>query len=219
MPTLADDILGLIAAGEFSGGQWLREGVLAERLGVSRTPVRDALRELSGLGVLDLVPHRGARIRDHSFTDIEQIYRARARVEPAVVADAVPRLRREHLERLRTVNATMHSLARDPSRRPELSRLNNEFHQVFLDAAGNRPLAASARHLITPLLVAHVFAAYSREALSRSLGHHEELILAAEAGDADWAEAIMTAHILSGLHGHRTAHPGRGEASAASGGR
>ncbi|OSM44486.1 GntR family transcriptional regulator [Nesterenkonia sp. PF2B19] len=58
MATLADDLLGLIASGEYSGGQWLREGVLAERLGVSRTPVRDALRELAALSVVELVPHR-----------------------------------------------------------------------------------------------------------------------------------------------------------------
>lgn len=214
MAALTDDVLGLIAVGEYTGGQWLREGVLAERLGVSRTPVRDALRELAALGVLDLVPHRGARIRQHTFADIEQIYRARARVEPAVVADAVPRLTDEHLQHLRRLSDRMHTLAHDPSRRPELSRLNNEFHRVFLDAAGNRALATSALHLVTPLLVAHVFAAYSGEALARSLMHHDELILAAQTGDAAWAEAIMTSHILSGLHGHRAAHAQAGAEGA-----
>ncbi|GAA1178713.1 GntR family transcriptional regulator [Nesterenkonia xinjiangensis] len=211
MAPLSDDVLGLIAVGEYTGGQWLREGALAERLGVSRTPVRDALRELAALGVLDLVPHRGARIREYAFADIEQIYHARARVEPAVVADAVPRLREDHLERLRQLSDRMHAMAHDSSRRPELSRLNNEFHRVFLDAADNRALASSALHLVTPLLVAHVFAAYSEEALARSLMHHDELILAAQSGDARWAEAIMTSHILSGLHGHRAAHAAAGE--------
>lgn len=203
MSALTDEVLGLIASGEFTHGQWLRESVLADRLGVSRTPVRDALRELSALGVLDLIPHRGARIRDYTFTDIDHIYRARAHVEPAVVASAVPQLQEVHIDRLRRLSGRMHELARDPDARAELARLNNDFHRVFIDAASNRALADSALHLVTPLLVAHVFMAYTGEALTRSLMHHDELVLAAEAGDPAWAEAIMTSHILSGLHGHR----------------
>lgn len=208
MSTLKDRILQMIVSGEFTGGQWLRESALAQRLGVSRTPVRDALRELSALGVLDLVPHRGAKIREHTYADIEQIYRARAVVEPAVVASAVPVLGAEERETLRGIASRMHALhdaGGDPSprTRAELSRLNNEFHQVFIDAAENQPLALAAEHLRTPLLVARVFVSYSARALERSLMHHDELIIAAEAGDADWAEAIMRAHILAGFQGHR----------------
>lgn len=208
MSALKDRILQMIVSGEFTGGQWLRESALAERLGVSRTPVRDALRELSALGVLDLVPHRGAKIREHSYADIEQIYRARAVVEPAVVASAVPHLSEPEIGQLKQLASHMRALQEteggpSPEARAELSRLNNEFHQVFIDAAENRPLALSALHLRTPLLVARVFISYSTEALERSLMHHDELIIAAEAGDAGWAEAIMRAHILAGFQGHR----------------
>lgn len=208
MNALKDRILQMIVSGEFTGGQWLRESALAEKLGVSRTPVRDALRELSALGVLDLVPHRGAKVREHSYADIEQIYRSRAVIEPAVVASAVPQLVKPELARLRRIAARMRTLqeadgAPSPQTRAELSRLNNDFHQVFIDSAENRPLALAAEHLRTPLLVARVFVSYSAQALERSLMHHDELIIAAEAGDADWAEAIMRAHILAGFQGHR----------------
>lgn len=209
MPSVKDRLLDLLVSGEYRGGQWLRESNLATALGVSRTPIRDALRELATVGVVDLVPHRGARIRHYSISDVEEVYRARAVVEPAAVASAVPQLRRQDIERLNDLNAQMAALPVDDgppaeaAARGELSRLNNAFHQVFLDAAANRPLAAAAMHLRTPLLVAKVFVSYSPTALERSIMHHQELAIAASVQDADWAAAIMRAHILAGLQGHR----------------
>lgn len=203
MSELKDRIFDLIANGEFTGGHWLREETLAKRLGVSRTPVRGGLKELASSGVVKIVPNRGAQVVEYSETDIEEIYLARAHIEPDVVASAIPQLTESEIDDLRQLARHMEALTGSSENRTEISRYNNEFHLTFIDAAANQALARAARDLLTPLLVARNFLAYSESVLDRSMRHHEELVLAAETRNPQWAHAVMRAHILSGLHGFR----------------
>lgn len=194
-------VLSMILAGAVAEGEWLREVTLAEQLGVSRTPVREALKRLSAEGAVDLHPRRGAQVISLTEDETASLFELRARFEPLAVRLAVPRLSAEQLDALADLGDRMESL-REAARPDwaEMSRLNNEFHAVFIRHSGNRHLSLAIQTVIRPVLVARTFQTYTPQALERSMRHHAELVDAARVGDADWAEAVMRAHILAAQH-------------------
>lgn len=194
-------VLAMIVGGEAAEGTWLRETTLAEQVGVSRTPVRQALNRLAAEGAVELRPHRGAQVVSFSPEEMDSLFDLRARFEPLAARLAVDRLTPEHIEELAELAAQMESLveAGDPDPQ-EMARLNNEFHAVFIREAGNRHLTIAIQTVIRPVFVARTFQTYSRHALERSMRHHAELIEAARLRDGEWAEAVMRAHILAARH-------------------
>ena len=87
-----------------------------------------------------------------------------------------------------------------PGRRQDLTPIveaNRRFHGLFIEAAGSAPLAAALRGVTHAAVVHQNFHDYTPEALQRSLHHHVEMVAAARAGDGDWAEAIMRAHLYN----------------------
>lgn len=192
-------VLDLIISGDFETGQWLRESEIANSLGVSRTPVRDALRELAGAGVVVIEQHRGARVKSYSPQNIEEIYRTRAMVESTVTAAAVPLLSEADVDHLKSLARQMRSEYTESGTVAEVGRLNREFHAYIFAHSGDHPLAATAYHLLIPMIVTKVMHSYEDKRFHRSLDEHDDLIEAIERQDPEWAEAIMQAHILGGL--------------------
>lgn len=191
----------MITTGEVPKGSWLRETTLATQIGVSRTPVRQALNRLAAEGAIELIPNRGAQVVSLSSEDIDALYELRARFEPLAAELAVDRLTEEHLLQLEDLHEQMNELAQDEdhdSRR--MSQLNNEFHAIFIREAGNRHLTMAMQAMVRPAMVARSFHLYDSHALARSMRHHAELIEAARVRDGEWAEAIMRAHILAARH-------------------
>ena len=195
----------MIANGEFPAGSRLREQTLAESIGVSRTPVREALNRLSVEGVVELTPNRGAQVVSFSEADMDSLFDLRSRLEPRAVALAVPRLSAEDLEQILGWSKEMEQLAlprREASSREleRLNALNSSFHGMFFDRCDNRLLAGALRSVIRPSIVALTFHRYTPRALERSMLHHAEIVEAATIGDAEWAESVMRAHILAARH-------------------
>lgn len=191
----------MIAEGEAPTGAWLRESTLARQIGVSRTPVRQALNRLAAEGAVELIPNRGAQVVSLSAEDIAALYELRATFEPLAAKLAVARLTETHLEELADLHEQMVALAEGPERDPRrMSQLNNDFHAVFLREAGNRHLTMAMQTMVRPAMVARNFHLYDQRALRRSMRHHEEILDAARAGDGEWAEAVMRAHILAARH-------------------
>lgn len=205
-------VLDLIISGDVKTGQWLRESEIAKSLGVSRTPVRDALRELAGAGVVVIEQNRGARVRSYSAENIAEIYRTRAMVESTVTAAAVPLLAEADLEHLKALSAQMRAEYSESGSIAEVGRLNREFHAYIFAHSGGHPLAATAEHLLIPMVVTQVMHSYPERKFQRSMDEHDDLIEAIQRQDPEWAEAIMRAHILGGLssfreHNRRSANP------------
>jgi DNA-binding GntR family transcriptional regulator len=192
---LRDDIL----SGAIPSGTRLGEVELAERLSVSRTPVREALTRLAAEGLVDLQPNRGARVATWSTEDLRAIFELRLQLEPFAVHQGVPNVSADDLAEMAGLAAEMQRIGR-PGRNQDLHRiveLNRRFHALFIDAAGNPSLAAALRTVTHAAVVHQNFHDYSRDALSRSLAHHIEMVAAARAGDPDWAEAVMRAHLYN----------------------
>jgi DNA-binding GntR family transcriptional regulator len=201
-----EGISHMIMMGELNPGVRLRESFLADALGVSRTPVREALRRLSAEGMVEMLPNRGAFLIGLSQQDLNALFELRARMEPYAVQLAVPLLTAAELDRMQVLVNEM-NMAAAVSDFDLLGRLNNEFHAMFLTRSGNRLLAGAVSSVIRPSIVRRVFHQYSPRALARSMAHHQEIVEAARAGDADWAEAVMRAHILAGRSTVRIAPP------------
>lgn len=192
-------VLDLILSGDFESGEWLREEEIARSLGVSRTPVRDALRELAGTGVVVIQQHRGARVRSYSPENIEEIYRTRALVESTVTAAAVPFFSESQVDHLKSIADEMRREYEHSSSVSNVGRLNREFHACIFANSGDHPLAATANNLLIPMIVTRVMHSYEPVRFQRSLDEHDDLIEAIQRRDSEWAEAIMRSHILGGL--------------------
>lgn len=186
-----------ILSGHIPAGARLGEADLAEQLAVSRTPVREALARLAAEGLVDLVPNRGARVAVWTIDQLREIFELRLVVEPAIVARAVPNLSDDELNECDDLTRQMSRVGR-PGRNQDLDalvRLNSAFHGVFVRAADNAAFAASLRTVTHSTLVRRNFADYDAASLARSLAHHHEMVAAARAGDAEWAGAVMRAHL------------------------
>ncbi|MFF5986666.1 GntR family transcriptional regulator [Prauserella flavalba] len=185
-------------------GSRLREEEIAETFGVSRTPVREALRRLSADGLIELIPHRGAEVVRWAADDIEELFDLRCLLEGHAARRAAQRGEVD-LERLRELCARMeaHLDDTDPRAADEITRLNMEFHRT-IHRAGGRALPDLLTRVIEVPVVRRTFDEYSAEELRRSFGQHRELVNALAAGDGDWAEAVMRSHLRAARASWRT---------------
>ena len=189
LDTLREDIL----RGVLPAGARLGEMELAERLGVSRTPVREALSRLAAEGLVELSPNRGARVASWSVDELEGVFALRSLLEPQLTALAVPHAAAADLDALDRLAAQMVELGdRDLD---GLVPLNRAFHDRLVELAAAPALATALAGAIHSPLVARNFHAYDAVSLHRSLAHHVEIVAALRAGDPEWARAVMTAHI------------------------
>ncbi len=187
-----------ILSGELGGGEWLRESDLASQLGVSRTPVREALGRLVADGLARHEPNRGVRVEEWTPKDLNEIYDLRVLLESHGTALAAlnPATDVIWLEQL----ASEMSLISE-QRHPDFGRLtelNNSFHSTLIESSGNERLKAVVESIVQVPLVRQTFARYNQAELALSMGHHHEMVRAVEAGDPQWAEAVMRAHLRAG---------------------
>jgi DNA-binding GntR family transcriptional regulator len=186
-----------ILSGEQRGGEWLRESDLAASIGVSRTPVREALRRLAAEGLVRHERNRGVQVQSWTLKDLADVYALRSLIEPwacgmAAVGGAAD------VDLLQQLADDMTAAAARP--RPDLdvlTELNSRFHSAILEASGNDRIRTLLASLVQMPLVWRTFSHYTPEELRRSLTHHHELVDAMRAGNATWAESVMRAHIQS----------------------
>lgn len=192
---LREDIL----TGMRPAGTRLREEQLAEDYGLSRTPVREAIRRLQADGLVQVVPNRGAEVVSLSTEDFEEIFGLRSVLESYAARNAALRGDAD-VARLRELcDAMERQLERidDDGAHDEITRLNMEFHQAIHQAGGRRLLPELLSRVIEVPLVRRTFHQYTTAELNRSFTQHRELTEAIAAGDGDWAQAVMQSHVLA----------------------
>jgi DNA-binding GntR family transcriptional regulator len=189
-----------IASGDIEPGSRLKESELAESLGVSRTPVREALRRLAADGLVEMHPNRGAQLVSYTPQEIADMFSVRVTLEPRASALAVPRLDESGLAELAELADRMSAMVSGERDLQRLGELNRAFHDRFLEASGNRALVAAVQAVVRPAVVHRTFHQYSADALARSMAHHQELVTAARQGDPEWAESVMRTHLIAARH-------------------
>ncbi len=181
-----------ILMGQLPSGTSLTEKDLAERLNISRTPIREALRRLQEDGLVEIKHGRGAWVRQVSFRDIVEVYEIRELVEPYAARLAASHLSPECAQRLRQMLDTF----REPTLTVDLSRrwqIDAQLHDVILEAAGNALLRAMIWELRMRTERAFTYIADQRLEMFRQ--EHIVLIQTILNGDAVNAERLMREHL------------------------
>lgn len=210
-PTATDRVYRAIRQGilsrRYGEDGFLREEALARGLQSSRTPVREALRRLVSEGWLEQLPHRGARVVQWTPEDVDEVFELRSILEAHAARRAAARIEAGQLERLRTLAAGMERLceAAGEAERERIAALNDTYHSVVLAAAGSPRLQKLIEAMVQAPISSRSFFHYESDELTRSMQHHREIITALENRDANWAAAVMRAHILAGRRAHMRA--------------
>ncbi|MPY80452.1 MAG: FCD domain-containing protein [Actinophytocola sp.] len=185
-----------ILKGVHPAGTRLREEQLAETLGLSRTPVREALRRLESDGLVTVTPNRGAEVVRLGVEDFEEIFDVRSVLESHVARRAAER-NDVDVAPLRALCEAMEFQlsALNEDGYDEITRLNMEFHRAIHRAGGHRLIPDLLSRVIEVPLVRRTFDQYTSAELERSFIQHRELVEAIAVGDGDWAEAVMRSHL------------------------
>lgn len=207
----AEALRDLILRGDLAEGAPVRQDAVALELGVSRIPVREALRRLEAEGLVEFSPHCGAVVSSLSLAEITELFDLRALIEASLMRRAVPRITRDDLRHAADVLARYDQAFRERRVR-EWAELNWEFHSVLLAPAGRSRTLALVQNLH------HQSERYMRMQLaltggeSRADAEHRGILAAARQGDSASAARLAARHIraagrqLSGfLRRHRAA--------------
>ncbi|PGH56114.1 GntR family transcriptional regulator [Azospirillum palustre] len=181
-----------ILEGVLPAGAPLRQEDLAAAFGVSRMPVREALRQLEARALVEFHPHRGAVVAEISAEDSADIGAIRAALEPAALRLSLPHLTADDLALAAELIAEMDAET-DPGR---MGELNRRFHMTLYSRAGRpRLLALVEQHLsAADRYLRFQFAALGYH--PRSQDEHHALLAACRAGDADAACGIVVRHVI-----------------------
>lgn len=193
------EIERLILAGDLVPGAKLTEALLAERLGVSRGPIREAFRILEEAGLVRQEKNRGVFVRSIAPDEAAEIYDLRAMLEESAGRQLAERITPEQLRTLRTLVEQMERVVRDghdPGAGDRYHLLNLGFHETLVDLVGNRKLSALYRRLVKELsLLRRVNLAGGRQ-MPASASEHRGILKAIAAGDAEAAGHALRAHVL-----------------------
>lgn len=188
-----------ILEGEYPSGMRLPEDRIASELGISRTPVRDALRSLIAEGLVVSEPNSGARVAAWSEDELSEISEMRIMLEGYAAMLAARKINDEQLDGLLDLCNRMEQ-GTDHSGRPDLnliSTANLEFHQRIVAAADNKRLAAAIEPLWHYPVVIRKFALFTPERLKRSHAHHREIVAALAERNGEWARSAIQNHLQS----------------------
>lgn len=192
---IAERIRGLIIDGTLTPGDRLVEPELARRLGVSRTPLREALLQLDAEGFVRVTPRRGAVVSVLSRPDAAETYQLKGVLEAFAARLACTRLSPAELVRLRDLHERMKRLAGARSKDVRaILQLNAEFHLTLSEASGNEKLAGYIRALRAQALRYNYIYLSVLSHLAPSMKEHERILAALEKRDAALVERLVRAH-------------------------
>lgn len=188
-----------IVTGVLAADERLTERSVAERLGLSRTPVRAAIGRLVHEGFIEQGPGYSTRVASFSDDELEQIFQLRLQLEGFAARRAAQFASTQQQQMLRQLATRMSELTppEDAAAHAELSSCNERFHRTIAEAARSPRLLAMLSVAVDVGLVARTYTLYSDADLQRSSRHHHEITDAIEAGSSEWAESVMRSHLLA----------------------
>jgi DNA-binding GntR family transcriptional regulator len=183
-----------ILTGELKPRERLVENDLASRLGVSRTPVREALRRLEDRGLVRILPHRGAVVSDISTGEVENIYNVRIHLESLASRMACERIGPEGIQRVEEMEAAYEAEAARREIR-SLMRANDRFHDAVYNAAENPCLFELIQQLRRQVHAVRFYAWAQPERIVRSLSEHRQMLGVLRERDGDRLAKLTQEHL------------------------
>jgi DNA-binding GntR family transcriptional regulator len=189
-------VFDAIAAGRIKPGERLRETELAEMIGLSRTPIREAIRRLESEGLVSHEPRIGAVVKSLTQQEIVELYEMRIVLETTAASMAAKHASAAEIRHLENLNAQMLDAADVPV---QVSALNQRFHGCIVNAARNRFLAQSYRNLANSLILLGQTTLETPERVKSVNLQHIDIIDALSKGDAKEAAVAMSVHMETSL--------------------
>jgi len=194
--TVVATLRDLIVEGELAPGARLSERLLCERLGVSRTPLREAFKVLASEGVVELLPNRGARVAPLDDGTIGDLFEVMGALEALAGRLAAERIAEHELAEIAALHYEM--LAQYTRRRlPEYFRLNQAIHAAVVAAARNPVLSAAYQSLEGRIRRARYFANLSDERWREAVTEHDAILAALQARDGERLAGLLAAHLAN----------------------
>lgn len=190
-----------LLSGAVKAGEQLTEDQLSQITGVSRTPVREAVRRLEGELLLVRSDTKRLFVADWSRDDIEEMFTLRQMLECHAAERAAKRLSRQQIAALETLNRDLKAAVEETP--PDVTRFleaNRAFHEAIIEAADSPRLGQLLAKLIEAPVVLRTARTYSQGDLRQSARDHDELVAAFAARDSDWARAVMGSHLRRAFH-------------------
>lgn len=194
---VAERLRQRIFSHELPPGTWIDEQALAVDYGISRTPLREALKVLASEGLVTLKPRRGCYVTEISEQDLDDIFPLMAMLEGRCAFEATRKARPEDIARLDAIHAELERFAQN-NQIDRFFEANQEFHRQIQDVSGNRWLLQVIQDLRKVLKLTRMHSLTIEGRLQESLVEHRAIIAAIKAGDAEGAEAAMQAHLVAG---------------------
>jgi DNA-binding GntR family transcriptional regulator len=197
--TLTDQVYEIlrerVISGQIPPGEFVREHDVSERLGVSRTPVREALARLASEGFLERIPHRGFRLPKETVDDLIEIYPIMTALEVLGTREAYERLDAEAIAELRGINETYAKAFKEKDVYAGIDQ-NHEFHNKLSARSGNKRLCRMLDDLRSRVRSVEIWAFSDIDHWQKSIDEHEEILKAVESKQLDKAIKILESNRL-----------------------
>ncbi len=208
--SVADRIRTLILSGHLKPGQRIRQDEFASKLGVSRTPLREALHKLQSEGLITLSAHRGASVADFSMTDLQEIYSVRIALEGYAASLAAQRITDEDIDALEDILTKMELVLKQGDRL-RLLEMNRKFHMGIYKAANQQRLYDLISNYFD---LADIYRRLFVNLEPEKLVKHREVLTSLRNRDSEAAELVTRSHLqktLSALMAFFKTHPTEAE--------
>lgn len=191
---IREDILN----GKYKENDELRENTIAKELGVSRTPVREALRQLELEGLVSIIPNKGAYVNGISNKDIWDIYRIRSMLEGLCARMASENIQEKQLDDLEeTILLSEFQMNKERGFNPEqIAGLDSRFHSILYEASGSRILCRVLKDFHNYVKNVRKSSIVSEERARKSIREHRQILRAIKERDGELAEELADEHII-----------------------
>lgn len=196
--SLTDEIVDIvrdrILKGEYHIGEKIKENQIATELKVSRTPIREAFKQLENEGLIDYIPNRGCFAKGFTKRDIEDIYAVRKALELLAVEWAVQRITDEQVQELQDQSNMMefYMMRKDGKK---VTEINNDFHDIIYNATGSRFMAQVLRSYKEYISQTRKTLYNDQNYLRQIFKEHKQILDAIKVRDAEGAKAAMAVHL------------------------
>ena len=190
-----DELVNRIVSGAFPAGELLQEEKLSVEFGISRTPVREALKRLAAEGLIEQLPRKGFRVAMPDDDALTELFECRCGLELLALKNAMGAIPPEKIE---TLKEKLRSAARRKDSRRIALEADGEMHALFSDHCGNRYLSALIQQFRTKTAPYRNYRNRERAPLEELITERMEILDAVLAGDTEKASILLRKHILKG---------------------
>ena len=192
---VADNLRDMIVEGALPPGQRISESDLCDQFGISRTPMREALKVLASEGLVEIKPNRGTRVSEITLEDIDELFEAVSGIERLCGELATEKMTEGDLEHLKDLNERMINYFKN-GQRHDYFRLNQKTHNLIVQLSGNTVLREIHANIMIKVRRARYLAILSVDRWEESVKEHAEILKAMQARDADLAGKRIRNHVF-----------------------